>query len=330
MPHEHCNLYFKQTITQWDEALPLGNGHIGALVWRPSNALRFSLDRGNIWDKTPSREIHNPLFTYDTLVNLAKAGDVEQIRKIFTTPYNRLLPTKLSAGKIIFDFGLQNNVQSNLNLATAEAQLKIGEVVIKSYLHAETKMGYIQVNRPLSEFSYKIDHPCYGGPGSQQEDLEINCLQTCPLSTLHYPLPQIHDHRHCKWFVQEVGKGLQYGVFVKAREDKQTTEFVFAVATSNDGPSWKEDTLSKVEKALQIGYENSFQSHCAWWENYWGKSAITLPDLDFEKTGIWPIICSPLVLAKENIPCHYRACGLRITVYCLLGKGIIITTLTHR
>ncbi|MCC6415863.1 MAG: glycoside hydrolase N-terminal domain-containing protein, partial [Opitutaceae bacterium] len=41
-------------ITLWDEALPLGNGLQGALFWGEANKLRFSLDRGDLWDERPA------------------------------------------------------------------------------------------------------------------------------------------------------------------------------------------------------------------------------------------------------------------------------------
>ncbi len=44
------SLHFDKTIEKWDEAMPLGNGDIGCLIWNSSDKLRFSLDKGGIWD----------------------------------------------------------------------------------------------------------------------------------------------------------------------------------------------------------------------------------------------------------------------------------------
>ena len=33
MPGKDCNLVFSKTIRRWDEAIPLGNGLMGALIW---------------------------------------------------------------------------------------------------------------------------------------------------------------------------------------------------------------------------------------------------------------------------------------------------------
>ena len=72
-------LTFKKTITKWDEGIPLGNGHLGALIWGKAEALRFSLDRADIWDLTPHPRIFEGDFTYQTMVQLVKEGKEEAI-----------------------------------------------------------------------------------------------------------------------------------------------------------------------------------------------------------------------------------------------------------
>ena len=37
-------LEFPEAIQRWDEAVPLGNGQTGCLIWGPSKAVRFSLE----------------------------------------------------------------------------------------------------------------------------------------------------------------------------------------------------------------------------------------------------------------------------------------------
>lgn len=65
LPKAYCNLEFNKTITRWDEAIPLGNGLCGALIWGNSDGLRFSLDRGDIWDTTPFEGIKRRILISD-------------------------------------------------------------------------------------------------------------------------------------------------------------------------------------------------------------------------------------------------------------------------
>ena len=62
---------FDKTITVWDEAIPLGNGAIGCLIWGKSNALRLSIDRCDMWDCSDAPKAGGD-FTYQSLINLYK------------------------------------------------------------------------------------------------------------------------------------------------------------------------------------------------------------------------------------------------------------------
>ena len=65
------HLYFDKSITRWDEAIPLGNGRLGALIWGGPEELRFSLDRTDIWDLSEPLNTEREDFTYENMVKLA-------------------------------------------------------------------------------------------------------------------------------------------------------------------------------------------------------------------------------------------------------------------
>ena len=70
---------WKENISRWDEAVPLGNGKCGCLCWGSPEEIRFSLDRTDLWDRTVLWE-QNKEFTWKNLVKLAKAGNTAKIR----------------------------------------------------------------------------------------------------------------------------------------------------------------------------------------------------------------------------------------------------------
>ena len=43
------DLVFTGLARSWDEAMPLGNATVGALVWQRDSTLRLSLDRTDLW-----------------------------------------------------------------------------------------------------------------------------------------------------------------------------------------------------------------------------------------------------------------------------------------
>ncbi len=285
LPKSHCNLQFKKTVARWDEAIPLGNGLSGALLWGPSNGFRVSLDRGDIWDTTPYEGIQSEEFTYPNMVRLAKAGDIKSIRRIFDAPYNQPLPSKLPAGKLVFDFGFEENVESLLELSTATARIKIGELSLSAFLHATKRYGLIQINCPLSAFTVSILNPEYSvsdGSNAQKES-KGDSLNTDDLKVLTYPAPKIVSEESTRYFVQTIGNGLSYGIFLKMREVDGHSLLAFYVGTSLDGADWEDEALALLEQALDTGYAEALASHKAWWAAYWNKSSLSLPDPLFEK-----------------------------------------------
>jgi len=53
-PHD---LIFSSIAHKWDEAVPLGNGFLGELVYEKQGNLRFSIDRSDLWDLRPMENI---------------------------------------------------------------------------------------------------------------------------------------------------------------------------------------------------------------------------------------------------------------------------------
>lgn len=54
------NLRFEKLPEVWDEALPLGNGLTGALIWQKEGKLRIAIDRADLWDLRPVEEFKSP------------------------------------------------------------------------------------------------------------------------------------------------------------------------------------------------------------------------------------------------------------------------------
>ena len=100
-------------------------------------------------------------FTYQNMIRLVGEKNEEEIRRIFDTPYTRPLPSKLPAGKIIFDLRCEGNVCSELDLARAEGRVTVNDIRVRSFLHAREKTGYIELNIPAEQFSFYVENPEY-------------------------------------------------------------------------------------------------------------------------------------------------------------------------
>lgn len=289
---EH-KLIFSKSITRWDEAVPLGNGRIGALVWGGPSALRFSLDRTDIWDLSVPLYTEREDFSYRHLVSLAREGKTKEIRELFDAPYNYPTPTKLPAGKLILKFPDGTNVRSELDLQTAEAVLEV-ETGGKSYqlhaiCHAVSQTGMIQVGAGREHFTISLESPEFG----REEEKEIVMYNPDEREISQGGLEKLHYQKVVKreregnpslcWFIQKIDDSFSYGIVVGTKECLDKTQIFYRIVTSNDGETWMEDAMEQIQVELQKGYDKSLKEHKTWWKHYWEQSRIELPEPSFEK-----------------------------------------------
>lgn len=66
--------------------MPLGNATVGALVWQRDSALRFSLDRTDLWDLRPMDSISGPNNRFAWVREQVMKGDYLPVQKKFVPP----------------------------------------------------------------------------------------------------------------------------------------------------------------------------------------------------------------------------------------------------
>ncbi len=82
------NLVFTELAQTWDEAIPLGNAVLGNLVWEKDGRLRFSLDRSDLWDLRPMKNIDYDKWKFKDVYEHWKADQYEKVQSAFDVPYN--------------------------------------------------------------------------------------------------------------------------------------------------------------------------------------------------------------------------------------------------
>ena len=86
-PHD---LVFDSLAGKWDEAVPLGNGQVGALVWQKGDRLRFSLDRVDLWDLRPTEGMTWDKPVYDWICEQWQNNTYGTVQELLDEPYGRL------------------------------------------------------------------------------------------------------------------------------------------------------------------------------------------------------------------------------------------------
>ena len=247
-------------ITLWDEALPLGNGLQGALYWGEANTLRFSLDRGDLWDERPAPG--NPLagFTFARMAELANAQKNEEIAAIADGAYFADHPTKIPAGRVELDLATGSNVTEfvlDLPTATAEATLAGGGAVM-AFFSAEDPVALLRVPGKLAA---------------------LRLLAPESVKKLGYPDPERGEAANEKWFVQATAEGAKHCLFVKTRTVGNDTLIATTVTSSGaDGDDVVGVARARTSAALEAGFAKIHAKHTAWWRKFWSKSSVTVPD----------------------------------------------------
>ena len=257
---ESLNLKLDAPITTWDEALPLGNGLMGGLLWGASNTIRLSLDRGDLWDERPAEGMQWDQFNYANLKKWAAADDVKSIENYLDRAYRDVHPTKIPAGRLEIAIAPKLSVRRfELNLATAEGFAWLADGTRVS--------GFFSAAAPVSLL--RIPAPALQTP---------HLLPPESLKKVHYRAPRHGTEGSAQWFVQETADGMAYCVCVQSRPVGSETVLAIAVTSTADGPDPLALARRRVAEALAKGYDAMLAPHVAWWSRFWAQSAVSIPE----------------------------------------------------
>ncbi len=274
-PKPSHNLVFPALAPRWDEAVPLGNGMLGALVWQKAGRLRLSLDRVDLWDERPALDLKKYTWKWVEQQVLTKRYDT--VQRALDAPYEAFpWPTKLPGAALEFSMdGLGKVLSNELDLATALNTIRFGTgVTAHFYIHASRQTGYfsfenISGEAPLPELSV----PGYntgrkGGNGNSVEGLG--------LEKLGYPAGRVTRTANSILYHQPTAQGKYYEVKVSWKRFPGN-RLIGQWTISNNSPA----QLPELNTALKE--PTGWESHAGWWERFWSMSSVSLPDTLLEK-----------------------------------------------
>jgi len=277
------DLQFDTLAKRWDEAIPLGNGTIGALVWQKEGHLRFSLDRADLWDMRPMKGLHRKEFNYQWVIAQVKKKDYAPVQKYFDDPYdNEPAPSKIPGGALEFDTKDWGTVKSvHLSISNAQCEVKWANgVVLKTFVHATSPVGWFRFENIHNNLVPQLIAPKYQGVVKVSGDP----VGGDDLSRLGYAQGSIVQNGNSITYKQNGWGGFVYQVNVKWKRVNATTiEGVWTI--SSQYPNKKLNPVAPVvsNQALNRGYAVDYNTHAIWWTNFWSKSAIHVPDQVIEK-----------------------------------------------
>jgi len=267
------NLHFDSLAKRWDEAIPLGNGWLGALIWEKDNKVRISLDRVDLWDDRPMPEIDKLKFKW--VVQQVKKGEYDTVQRLGDEPYEKYpAPTKIPGAALEIDLSRLGKVASNdLNIENGLSLIKFENgTIFLNYIHATNQVGYFGFeNLPNENIIPELIVPAYNsGIGTAGNSVEGQGLQR-----LGYKKGTIMKGKGFIHYHQPTWKNNYYEVMI--RWQKSGKKWIGQWTITNNKPA----SLPILNLALKE--PTGWPSHIAWWKDYWSRSSVELPDEQLEK-----------------------------------------------
>lgn len=279
------DLQFQELPERWDEAFPLGNGMIGALVWKKDNQLRFSLDRADLWDLREVRELKE--MTFDWVHQQVLKGEYGPVQKLGDFPYDNIpYPTKIQAAGLNFNtdnFGAVEDARLYLQSGELQIIWKAGPE-LQTFVHPEKPIGWFEFKNVPADFEPILDVPPYAPSNSGNQSRGDQ--QSHSLADLGYEQGTVEKTDSSYVYTQPGWDGMQYKVSVLWKNIDDTFMGVWSITSEYPNQPVKqvlnntdnEDSIRETEQAFSRGLQTDRNSNKRWWENFWAKSQIEVPD----------------------------------------------------
>ena len=280
LPATRHDLVFSRLADSWDEGLPLGNGLLGALIWKKGKALRLSLDRADLWDLRPVREFERPEFRFAWVRGQVLKGDYKPVQELGDVPYDRdPAPTKIPAAALEFDIGAWGEVASvrlNLREALAEVEWKNG-ARLRTFVQASETVGWFIFEGLPVDVEPRLVPPAYARTAAGAESRDVIAGKT--LASLDYPPPALLPAANSIYYHQEGWGGMSYDVAVEWQRPRPGV-LIGLWTISSDYPRLKTGLLAIVnaQKAWRRTFTADLETHRALWRAFWDRSLIEIPD----------------------------------------------------
>ncbi|MCK5776997.1 MAG: glycoside hydrolase N-terminal domain-containing protein, partial [Bacteroidales bacterium] len=206
------SLSFDKLATSWDEAIPLGNGMLGLLVWQKGENLRFSLDRADLWDLRPMNLKDKSIWSFDWIVEQKKKGEFKKVHEELDRLYDdNPAPTKIPGAALEFDitqFGKVDSVSLNVSDAICKVIWE-NNITLSTFVHGEKNEGWFKFEGVDKTFQPIIIPPAYN---KGNKNRKANSLDTQDLITLGYKQGEIITEKNSTSYTQEGWGGFKYTV----------------------------------------------------------------------------------------------------------------------
>ena len=274
VPEGPGDLCFPALAGTWDEAIPLGNATVGALIWQKGSRLRVSLDRVDLWDLRSSDSLSGPNYSFEWVMRHVREGNYKPVQDKMDAPYDNLpAPSKIPGAALEFptdQLGQAVEVRLFLNSALCRVRWSSG-AVLWSFVNAEEPVGWFIIEQAPEGFCPTLEMPAYETPDGSGA---MNPVEGQDLRRLGYSQGTVQAGERSLLYHQPGHGDFSYDVAVQWQRTGETLAGCWSISSSLG----QEDAQKVVEKAMKEGCSKQFDRHARFWARYWAQSGVTLPD----------------------------------------------------
>ncbi len=218
---------------------------------------------------------------YDWICEQWQNNTYGTVQELLDEPYGRLpAPSKIPAGALEFhtaDWGAADSVRLYVQNAVCKVWWPSGRT-LEAFVQSDGPCGWFRFTG-IDSLRPEIVAPAYAQAGASAED---DAHSGQELHTLGYPQGVVHMKGRTITYVQPGWNGFQYVIAVTWKKTRGGIEGVWSVQSTYGGNSVK-NIASDVRETLGEGYADAYKVHRDWWQRFWDKSAVSLPDSVLEK-----------------------------------------------
>lgn len=266
------DLHFDTLPTRWDEAIPLGNARLGALVWQHDSALRLSLDRIDLWDLRPMDSLAGPNYRFKWVKEMLDAGRYEEVQRKFDHPYNaEPAPSKIpgAALEIAMPGGAKPRGELVLGDALAIVDWPDG-ARMQTFVHATRPVGLLRFTSVPAGVRPAVVPPRYAKAQAKTDVV----YEGSDLGRLGYPQGNVASTPNSISYHQPGYADFAYDVEVAWQQSGDTLLCAWSIASSIA----PDDARMETRRALALGWDSLLNEHAAFWRDYHAASNVSVPD----------------------------------------------------
>lgn len=282
LPSSDNNLIYNELATVWDEAIPLGNGIMGSLIWQKEGKLRFSLDRADLWDLRPVPQLQMPEFNFNWVYKKWEEKKYEEVQALFDYgAYSQnIAPSKIPGAALEFEFsGVGEVEKAELNLGEALCTVKwVNGTILESFIQADKTIGWFRFSNYPDDLKISLVPPVY-----QKEDTgeRVDEVTGQELTRLGYEQGKVISGDNSLSYHQKGWGDFYYDVDVSWKKSGSQLNGAWSMSSSLSDREGYPDSKENIR--INTDYSKSYREHQDWWKEFWSKSFIDIPDALLEK-----------------------------------------------